>query len=421
MVVAGGTYGKGGSMNILKPIMSEIAASGPEFPSYSSGGLTPDKLSEIFREADAGDVGRQSELFEEMEEKDAHLGAVLQTRKLAVAGLDWDIHAGGRSPEDAAAASFVREAFFWIENLDDALADMLDAIGKGFSVSELIWEFTEDKYWVREIRWRHPKNFTFLTPPGDKGFALSRSPRLLTEENPVYGEELQANKFIVHLNRSRSGYAFRSGVLRPCAWMYLFKNYTVKDWMVFNERFAMPMRVGKFKPSATAEEKKVLRQAVFNLGADAAAVISDSTVIEILESSGKSPSAELYERLASFCDAAVSKAVLGQTLTTEQKGGAYATAKVHESVREEIRSADAKALEKTVNMQLVRPLAEFNFGPSAEMPRFRFRRRPDEDLRALAETYGALVREVGFKGITDSHIRERFGIPEAHDEKGREV
>ncbi len=48
--------------------------------SYPSQGLTPERLAAIFREADAGDVRRQAELFEEMEEKDAHLGSVLQTR-----------------------------------------------------------------------------------------------------------------------------------------------------------------------------------------------------------------------------------------------------------------------------------------------------------------------------------------------------
>ncbi|CAH8712517.1 DUF935 domain-containing protein, partial [Paenibacillus melissococcoides] len=38
------------------------------------------RLAQIFREADAGDVLRQMELFEEMEEKDPHLFSQLQTR-----------------------------------------------------------------------------------------------------------------------------------------------------------------------------------------------------------------------------------------------------------------------------------------------------------------------------------------------------
>ena len=53
---------------------------------YPSNGLTPVRLAEIFREADTGDVMRQMELFEEMEEHDPHLFSQLQTRKNAVTG-----------------------------------------------------------------------------------------------------------------------------------------------------------------------------------------------------------------------------------------------------------------------------------------------------------------------------------------------
>jgi phage gp29-like protein len=236
-------------------------------------------------------------------------------------------------------------------------------------------------------------------------------PRLLTDASPVYGEVLLPNKFVVHRYRSRSGITPRAGILRPCAYMYLFKNYTIKDWVIFNERFAMPMRVGKFGPGASEADRRTLRSAVFNLGSDAAAVISDSTVIELLESQGKGASADVYERLVDFCDRSVSKAVLGQTLTTEQSTGTYATALVHQMVRQDLLEADAKALARTITMHVIRPLVEFNFGAAKRLPRFTFQHEGKEDLRALAETYGVLVRDVGFDGIPASHIRERFGIP----------
>ena len=62
-----------------------------KYSDYPSNGLTPVKLAEIFKEADAGDILRQAELFEEMEEKDPHLFSQLQTRKNAVTGLDFEI------------------------------------------------------------------------------------------------------------------------------------------------------------------------------------------------------------------------------------------------------------------------------------------------------------------------------------------
>ena len=71
---------------LRRPDTREVAVAqvSDKYSEYPSNGLTPVKLAEIFREADAGDVLRQMELFEEMEEKDPHLFSQLQTRKNAV-------------------------------------------------------------------------------------------------------------------------------------------------------------------------------------------------------------------------------------------------------------------------------------------------------------------------------------------------
>jgi phage gp29-like protein len=351
----------------------------------------------------------------------------MQTRRLAVAGLDWEVAPAGEGEQEREAAAFVRDTISSIGNWEEAVLDMLDAVGKGFSALEIMWAMRGGRFLVEELRWRHQKQFTFMPRPealapgsqiSNLKFQISNpasgAPRLLTDKEPVYGEALPPAKFVVHRYRARSGATPRGGVLRPCAWMYLFKNYALKDWAIFNERYAMPMRVGKFQPGASEEERRILRDAVFNMGSDAAAVISDSTVIELLDAAERGGSTEAYATLVEFCDRAMSKAVLGQTLTTEQSGGAYATASVHQMVREDILEADAKALSRTITAQLVRPLVWFNFGPGAGVPRFKFVHEAAEDLRALAETYRTLS-EIGVE-IPAGLIRERFGIPAA--EKG---
>jgi phage gp29-like protein len=409
-------YGKVAAKTTRLPILEEIGTGAARglYSSYPSQGLRPERLAAIFTEADQGDILRQAELFQEMEEKDAHLASVLQTRKLAVAGLEYEIAAASGRREDEETASFVQDALQRVENWDEALMDMLDAVSKGFSVSELMWEIDPEaglgRAWVREIRWRHPGMFTFMTHPDEPG-AAPDFPRLLTEAQPVYGEALPASKFLVHRYRGRSGIAPRAGILRPCAYMYLFKNYTIKDWVIFNERFAMPMRVGKFTAGASEADRRTLRNAVFNLGADAAAVISDSTVIELLEAQGKGSSADVYEKLVEFCDRSVTKAVLGHAGSADSTPGRLGSEHEAREVRRDILEADAKALAKTLTMQLIRPLVVFNFGVGRRVPALRFHHEADEDLKALAETYGTLVRDVGFKAIPASHIHNRFGIP----------
>ena len=111
------------------------------------------------------------------------------------------------------------------------------------------------------------------------------------------------------------------------------------------------------------------------LGSDAAGIISESTRIEFVEAAqkGSAPFKDLIEVL----NREISKAVLGQTLTTEVgASGSYAAGMVHEGVRSDIVRADARALERTVNRDLIRPLVRFNFGPGAAAPRFGFNLNP---------------------------------------------
>ena len=296
-----------------KPETRELAAVSlaERWSTYPSVGLTPNRLAEIFREADQGDVYRQMELFEEMEEKDAHLAALLQTRKLAVLGKDYEVLPYSKNPEDQAIAEFVGEVVYGIPNLEEALLDLLDAIGKGFALSEIIWEVAGGRARVAELKWIPQKKVTFRE---------SLDPRLLTPKAPWQGEEPPPWKVIYHRYKARSGYATRAGVLRVVGWMYLLKNFALKDWAAFNEVFGMPLRLGKYDPAASPADREALVQAVRNLGSDAAGVISKATEIEFVEAASQGSKANPYQAMADFCNREMSKAVLGQTLTTDTTG-----------------------------------------------------------------------------------------------------
>ena len=65
---------------------------------HPSAGLTPERLTQILREAEFGDPFLYLELAEEMEEKDLHYLAVLNTRTEAVAQLDLEGQSVGTRP-----------------------------------------------------------------------------------------------------------------------------------------------------------------------------------------------------------------------------------------------------------------------------------------------------------------------------------
>lgn len=400
----------GKKISSKKPIQREIAVSTiyDKYSTYPSDGLTPRKLAAIFKEADTGDVYRQMELFEEMEGKDPHLFSQLQTRKNAVVGLDFEILPFSDDEKDKKVAEFVSDAIYNLESIEDIFIDLLDAIGKGFAVSEIMWKVKDGKVYIDDIKNRHQKRFFW-----DENDIM----KVITEDEP-FGIPLPPNKFIIHKYKARSGHPSKAGVLRVIAWMYLFKNYDIKDWVSFCEVFGMPLRLGKYNAGTSEDDKDALMKALVMLGSDAAGIIPDSTDIEFIEAS-KTTSINVYEALADFCNKEMSKAILGQTLTSEiGSSGSYAASKTHDGVRQDLIEADCKALAQTIRRDLIRPLVFFNFGITDRLPHLKFHSEPPEDLEKSAKTYSVLIKEIGLP-VAEEHIYEKFGIPKP--ESGQKI
>ena len=390
------------------PIMAAVAIRdvNDKFSSYPSDGLTPVKLARIFKEADAGDPFRQMELFEEMESKDTHLFSQLQTRKLAVTGLDWEVQPFSQDGTDQEIAAFVEEQLKELDGFSDNLMDILDAIGKGISFQEIEWEYRDGHVVVGNIEYVHQKKFYYDT--------LTDALMLRTEAFPG-GIPLPENKFIVHRYKARSGHPSRYGVLRVVAWMYLFKNYDLKDWVSFCEVYGMPLRLGTYDATASEKDKAALMDAIVRMGTDAAGIVPSGTDIRFIESN-KQSSVDIYERLARFCDEQMSKAIVGQTLTSDS-GGSYAQSKTHNDVRQDLTEADCKAVMETVRRDLIRPLVEFNFGVRAHVPYFVLNATDTDDLKETAEIVNTLAA-TGLE-IPKSWLYKKFNIPAP--EKGEET
>jgi phage gp29-like protein len=401
---------------------------------HPSAGLTPERLAQILHEAEFGDPFPYLELAEEMEEKDLHYLAVLSSRKQAVAQLDIVVMPASADREDTRAADLVRTMLRGLA-LESALFDILDAVGKGFSATEIIWATAEREWYPRRLRWRDPRWFVFDWISGEELLVRSlrnEEPAIAAEGETVRGshfrgagifaanraaigiqplaEPLSPYKFITHVAKAKAGLPVRGGLARAAGWCYLFKNYVLKDWVTFAEIFGQPLRLGKYGAGATEQDKQTLLRAVANIGTDAAAIIPESMVIEFTEAR-QSGSAELYQSFCEYLDAQMSKAVLGQTLTTELAGGAgsRAAAEVHQSVRRDILSADARRLAATLNRDLVRPIVDLNMGPRERYPRIELGLPDDADMKQFADIV-AMLADRGLR-IGQSTILEKLGLP----------
>jgi len=198
--------------------------------------------------------------------------------------------------------------------------------------------------------------------------------------------------------------------------MVLFKHYTIKDWVIFCEVFGMPLRLGKYSPGATEDDKRALVAAISSLGTDAAGIISESTQIEFIETV-RTASSDLYSAVTNFCNREISKGLLGQTLSAEVgEKGSYAAGKVHDGIRLDLLQADGRALAATVRNQIIRPLVGFNFGWDTPLPKYEAVLNEEEDLAKKADWFDRLTAKVQ---VPISWAREQFNVPEPG--KGEEL
>ncbi|MDP7142675.1 MAG: DUF935 domain-containing protein [Alphaproteobacteria bacterium] len=384
------------------PTMSGVRTILNEHTSY---GLDPYKLGQILHEADNGNhIDRYLGLAEEIEEKESHYHSVLGTRKRSVSQLDITVEPAGDDKESIRHAEFIES---WLDRdcLEDELVDILDAIGKGFSATEIMWETSESQWLPSELKRRDPRWFKFDRHDGET----------LYLRNNAGVEPLSPYKFIIHKHRAKSGLPIRGGVVRPVFWMYLFKNFSIKDWITFAEAYGQPIRVGKYGSGASEEDRRVLLRAVANIGSDAAAIIPDSMEMEFIEAQNKSQTADVFEKLCRYIDEQISKIVLGQTMTTDN-GSSRSQADVHNEVKHDIERSDAKQLAATLNRQLVQPIINLNFGARAKYPRIRIGRSENVDIEKVMNAADKGVR-FGMR-ISEKGLREKVGFsaPESDDD-----
>lgn len=364
-----------------------------------ASGLTPERLGSILRDAASGDARNYLTLAEEMEERYLHYASQLQTRRLALEGIEATIEANDADTKIVdAVTELVKD-----DGFDNALGNLTDGISKGYACVEMMWEYERKALRPIEYIERDPRFFQL-----DR---LTLRNLRLAVDGSIEGEELPQAKFLRHLPRTKMGLPLRRGMARPAAWAYLIQQFTLQDWAAFSEVYGMPLRVGKYNANASATDKRTLLKAVTSIANDAAAIIPAGMDVEFHEVSGNNGAA-VFGGLLDYVDKQISKLVVGQTMTSDD-GSSLGQAKIHNEVRLDILRADGKQLAFTVNRDLMKPFVDLNFGPQEHYPTVQLLVPDPEDVTALTEAVARMM-PFGFR-VKQSEIREKIGLSDPGD------
>jgi len=377
------------------------------------GGLTPQQVSEIIRSADVGFMYRLVDLANEMRQKDGHLHAVLQTRETAVTRLRWELFYEGQEPKSKKGLKqrkFVEKALRNCDGFKRMLGHQAGSVYYGYAVSETIWKVEGGKMLPKKFVNHSARRFRFMQEDG--AFVWHD----VNMGEPVDFRGVYPDKFIVSQPRVTGDVPCREGLARNLMWPALFRNWTLSDWMKLAEIAWKPWRLGRYKKagnSASKEDKDGLTSLLAAMSSSATAVYPDTCEVELRWPDKSGTTNSDHANLFDTAGREISKAVLGQTLTTEQgKVGSHALGKVHEGVKQDLIDADAAYLAEVITEQLIEPLIRLNFGPGVAVPKLRFITQDSADLLQLGQALDYLCGPNVRMRIPAQWARDKAGIPE---------
>jgi phage gp29-like protein len=202
-------------------------------------------------------------------------------------------------------------------------------------------------------------------------------------------------------------------------WAALFRNWTIRDWLMLGELSWKPWRIGYYSKAALSADKGAagkrdidqLEEALQYLVSTGATMLPDTVKlqVEFPQKSGSGGDGQ-HQSLATFMADEMSKAALGSTLTVQQgKTGAMALGNVHAGTTRTRRDAGLRAVSGCLRRDLVTPFVRLNYGAGAKVPQLRL--VPDEeiDMSTLAQA----VNELAGAGlpVSVSWVLKKLGAP----------
>jgi phage gp29-like protein len=330
--------------------------------------------------------------------RDDQVASTWQQRRLALTSCETIVEPGADDAQSKAAADALKlqlDAMNW----DDVTDKALFAVFYGWGVAEVIWRPDGEMVSFAAVKVRERGRFRFTRDGGLYLWTLAGQ-----------WVEMPERKFwTVSAGSDNHDEPYGIGLAHALYWPVFFKRNDIKFWLTFLERFGQPTAVAKL-PKGDLDDQDRVQKAIDTLrliATEAGVVVPEDTaagpVISLLEAA-RSGAAD-YEAMHDAMNKAISKIVVGQTMTTDD-GSSRAQAQVHAGVAQQVMQADSDLLCGSFNAGPVKWWTEYNF-PGATPPRVYRHTEPPEDLNARAERDGK-IKALGYTPKED-YIIETYG------------
>ena len=193
------------------------------------------------------------------------------------------------------------------------------------------------------------------------------------------------------------------GLLLKASPLVIWKKNAIGAWSVFQDAFGNPIVMGK-TDSRDEATRLNMENAIKTLSTGLSIVADKDDVIEFIEPK-KQDAHQVFNELINLCNAEISKLILGQTSTTDQKAF-VGSAEVHERVLEGYMEMDNHFIEGVLNYQLMPMLNNLGFG----LDGFKIVASRDEDLGVM-DKLKVDVELMKYYKLPSDYILETYGTP----------
>jgi len=341
---------------------------------------------------------------------DDQVSALVSLKQSVITGRPWQIQTQDDSPAQVQCAAFFQSM---LENqltgtFQQTLRELLSSQVYGFSVLEKIFqpqEFNGQKLWaVQQLKLRPAESFTFQT---DHHGNLTT----LLQEQGGKRVELPRERFVLHVTRPEVHPQYGESDLRPCHRHWWAKSNILSFWNVYLERMAAGFVHGRVTGQMSPGEREELRQVMRNLNSQTSIITPGSVELQMVTA----PSTDAFERAVAMRDKAMARALLVPNLlgfAEQGSTGSYSQSRTQLETFFLVMNGLADSIADTLNEQLLRDLAYWNFGLN-DAPRFVFDPLSEGQRREFARAWSEVVGRgaVTNTPVDESRTRDLLGYP----------
>ena len=131
---------------------------------------------------------------------------------------------------------------------------MADAIGKRYSVHEIVWE--PGAHGTLTATFRHAPLWFFEATSGRLRYKL--------QDGAATGVDMDPDTWLITVG---------DGIMEACSVLWVYKHLPLRDWLSYSEKFGMPYLLGKTQAIFNSQEWQAMVSALMGFGNDGAAVV----------------------------------------------------------------------------------------------------------------------------------------------------